>query len=264
MGEIDTIYHNLKESKKYRYLCDDTLHRISQWAAKRFKPKKAVKAARKKLHQVYGAYFEKMNIGKIQERLDEESGEGDIEELKRIALDIMESHISACERLPFIGEFYADLFDRIGQPKSIVDLACGLNPLTVPWMNLDPGSHYHAVDIDTRLISLLNRFLGYLSPRCRARCADILVALPEIEADTVFLLKTLPCLEQQEKGVSDRLLNSLEAKYIVVSFPCQTIGGQAKGMNQYYDTFARQLFTRLGVDFFKLEYPSEIFYVIHR
>jgi 16S rRNA (guanine(1405)-N(7))-methyltransferase len=261
MSEIDAIYQNLKESKKYRYLCDDTLYRISLWAAKRFKQKKAVKAARKKLHQVYGAYFEKMNIGKIQEHLDLESGEGDIEELKTVALDIMESCVSTSERLPFVAEFYADLFGRIGKPKSIVDLACGLNPLTVPWMNLEPGSQYHAFDIDTRLIALLNRFLAYFGPGCRAQCADILVALPEIEADAVFLLKTLPCLEQQEKGVSDRLLSSLKAKYIVVSFPCQTIGGQVKGMDQHYDTFASQIFTRLGIDFFKLTYPSEIFYV---
>lgn len=265
MKEINAIYQRLKESKKYQYLCDDTLYRISEWSAKRFKLKKAVKAAKDKLHQVYGAYIENMNIRKLQkllEKIERMNYELDLIEIKEIAIEIMRFHKSTLERRGFMAQFYSELFNKIGKPQKIIDLACGLNPFAVPCMELEPGTSYMAFDIDSRLIALLNRFFSCLSASYTAQCADILVSIPEIEADTVFLFKTLPCLEQQEKGISEKLIASLKAKSIVISFPLQTLTGKAKGMANHYHKFASELIDRLGLSSFKLEYHNEVFYVL--
>jgi 16S rRNA (guanine(1405)-N(7))-methyltransferase len=264
MFGIDTVYQRLKESKKYKYLCDDTLYRISDWALRRFEGKQAVKAAKKKLHQVYGAYFEAFQPGKFQKQLNKMSSEPDKESLEAIALEIMESHTSTCERIPFMEQFYTDLFKRIEKPKKILDLACGLHPFTVLWMDLEPDVQYYAYDIDTRLIVLINTFFSYLNQSYKAQCSDILVSIPGIEADMVFLFKTLPCLEQQEKGVSEKIITSLKAKYIVISFPSKSLTGKAKGMENYYHTFAMELINRLNLEYFKLEYPNEVFYVLNK
>jgi len=264
MSEIDTVFQELKESKKYKYLCNDTLYRISDWALKRFNGKKAIKAAKKKLHQVYGAYVEAFQPGKIQKLLDQIPGLPDEKSLKTIALEIMESHTSTSERILFMEQFYLDLFKRIEKPKKILDLACGLHPFAVLWMDLQQDVEYYAYDIDTRLIGLVNTFFGYLHQRYKAECSDILVSIPAIEADVVFLLKTLPCLEQQAKGISEKIITSLKAKHIVISFPSKTLTGKAKGMENYYHSFAVELIDRLNLDYFKLEYPNEVFYVLNQ
>jgi len=264
MSEIDTVFQKLKESKKYKYLCDDTLYRISGWALQRFAGKQAVKAAKKKLHQVYGAYFEAFQPGKIQKLLDKISSAPDTGTIKTIALEIMASHTSTSERILFLEQFYPDLFKRIGEPKKILDLACGLHPFTVLWMDLGQDVEYYAYDIDTRLIALVNTFFGYLHGNYKAECSDILVSIPEIEVDMVFLLKTLPCLEQQEKGVSEKIITSLTAKHIVISFPSKTLTGKAKGMENYYHSFAVELINRLNLEYYKLDYPNEVFYVLNK
>jgi len=264
MSEIDTVYQKLKESKKYKYLCDDTLYRISDWALQRFEGKKAIKAAKKKLHQAYGAYFEAFQPGKIQKLLNKISSRSNRESLEAIALEIMESHASTSERILFMKQFYLDLFKRIEKPKKILDLACGLNPFAVLWMDLGPNAGYYAYDIDTRMIDQVNIFFCYLNRSYKAECLDILVSIPAIEADVVFLLKTLPCFEQQEKGVSEKIIASLKAKHIVISFPSKTLTGKAKGMENYYHSFALELINRLNLEYFKLDYPNEIFYVLNK
>jgi 16S rRNA (guanine(1405)-N(7))-methyltransferase len=174
---------------------------MSQWAVERYDAKIAVKAAKNKLHQVYGAYIEKMNIPKIQKRLNELSGNTDPRNLETTALKIMKYHASTSERIPFMEQFYTDLFTRIGKPRKVLDLACGLNPFAVFSMALAPETEYIACDIDTRLIAVINTFFNYLKRPYKAQCVDILVSLPELEpeADVVFLLKTLPCLAHLEQ-----------------------------------------------------------------
>ena len=266
MTDVEHIHEELKKSKKYRYLCDETLVRISQWAAKRFEGKKAVKAAKTKLHQVYGAYFEAFRPAKIQTLLDtlSQNREQDSAALDTLAEEIMKSHISTAERLPYIRQFYADVFQRLEKPKRLLDLACGLNPFAVPWMNLEPGTEYYAYDIDTRLIALLNTFFGYLSPSYQALTGDVLAGLPNIKADVVFLLKTLPCLEQQEKGSSEAIISALAAKQIVVSFPGKTLTGKTKGMEDYYRGFILNILQRQHLEYFELEYPNENVYIINK
>lgn len=266
MNKRDRVYQKLKESKKYKYLCDDTLYRITDWAVERYDPKRAVKAAQKKLHQVYGAFFEKINLNKIENLLATIPANPDSDSLKRVALEIKRFHASTSERIPILEKFYHDLFSRIGKPKKVLDLACGLNPFSIQWMGLEPGAEYYCVDIDKRLTSMINTFFKYLNRPFKAKCADILVSMPtstyEYKADMIFILKTLPSLEQQEKGASEKLLKSLKAKHIVISYPAKSLTGKEKGMGKYYQNVILELIKRLSLNYFKLEYPTEIFYIV--
>jgi 16S rRNA (guanine(1405)-N(7))-methyltransferase len=55
--------------------------------------------------------------------------------------------------------------------------------------------------------------------------------------DLALLLKTLPCLEQAEKGASARLLDAINARHLVISYPVASLGGRQKGM---FDTYEEQ------------------------
>lgn len=264
MKDRDVIYRKLKESRKYKHLCDDTLYRIAGWAIERYTPKKAEKAAKNKLHQVYGAFFEKINVKKINKLLAGISAHPDNEILKRTAGEILKFHRSTAERIPVLETFYRDLFSRTGTPKKVLDLACGLNPFSIQWMNLEPDAEYLGLDIDSRLSVMINTYFKYLNRSFRAECADILVSPPEPvnKPDMILILKTLPSLEQQEKGAGERLLKSIKAKYIVVSFPAKSLSGHEKGMETHYNEFILDILNRLSFTYFKMEYPAEIFYII--
>ncbi len=261
-GVRQEIVLRLRESSKYRDLSEDALRRIADWAAVRHRaPREAVKAAKRKLHQVYGAYLSPGGLSRVEALVRALAPSAPEEALRETCLQVQALHASTAERVSILEDFYGALFREIGRPGVILDLACGLSPFALPWMGLGPETEYRAVDLDHRLISVVNDFLGRAGRSPTALCGDILTSPPEGGADVVFLLKAVPCLEQQEKGAGGRLLRGLRARWAVVSFPARTLGGRDKGMGLHYDRFMARTVEELGIVARKMAYPSEVFYV---
>ncbi len=257
------IVNKLKESRKYKNICDDTLYRMAEWALKRHKnPKQAIKAAKRKLHQVYGAFFEQINMAAIEMLVDDLPPCREDKLLRDACKQILQCHSSTRERLPVTENLFYDLFQRIGRPNIIIDLACGLNPFAWPWMDLKSDTIYHAIDIDCRLIFYINKFFSHLGIAESAICHDILTSTPKVESDVVFLFKALPGIEQQKRGSSIRLLKALRTHYIVVSFPVKSLGSREKGMQQYYGNFMDRLLNELDSPVEIMSFSNEIFYII--
>lgn len=252
----------LRAARKYRHVCDQTLERVAAWALERHAGAHAVKEAKRKLHQVYGAYFDRMDWSRIEATVEGLSARSDEATLEWACRGILESHASARERLAHYECIWPRLFAELGEPRVVLDLACGLNPFSRPWRYMPEDGIYHAVDIDTRLCSLLNRFFALLQFPHSASCADLLVHPPSTQADVVLLLKTLPCLEQQEKGVSRRLLDTLRAQAFVLSFPTRSLGGREKGMARHYDDFMAALLAGRPWRFSRFEAGPEAFYIV--
>jgi len=144
----------------------------------------------------------------------------------------------------------------------VLDLACGLNPFAFPWMGLPREIAYHACDIDQRIVSAVDAFFDLLGVAHSAACADVLVSVPEVEADVALLLKTLPCLERQEKGAGAAVLREVRARHVVVSFPAQSLGGREKGMREHYREEMRRIEEELDAGAEEIEFPNETFYVL--
>ncbi len=252
----------LRQVPKYSHLCSETLERIAAWAQTRYPEKKALQAARRKLHQIYGAYIAQLNFSSLEKLTDNLEPGIEDEQLQATCQEILSCHTSTAERLPILKEFYPALFQEIGQPTSVLDLACGLNPFALPWMNLASPVRYTAFEIDHRLVAAINRFFTCLGNAPGAACIDILATSDLPKADVVFLFKTLPCLEQQEKGAGLELLRRLHTGHIVVSFPTRTLGGRTKGMEDHYETILETLAEKLGRPARKMAYPGETFYIL--
>ncbi|MFH1084933.1 MAG: 16S rRNA methyltransferase, partial [Chloroflexota bacterium] len=144
-------------------------------------------------------------------------------------------HASSAERLPILPEFYAAIMDAVGPVGSVLDLACGLNPLATPWMGLAPGTRYIACDMYADLIAYLGAALPLLGVDGEARLCDL--AQPEAlpAADVALILKTVPCLEQTDKAAGARLLAAAPAPVLVVTFPTHSLGRRDKGMPASYE-----------------------------
>jgi 16S rRNA (guanine(1405)-N(7))-methyltransferase len=148
---------------------------------------------------------------------------------------------SARERLTIIDSFYRSLLDAIKPISRVVDLACGLSPLAIPWMPLTEGCEYHAYDVYEDLVAFLNQVLPFLGVQGTAHVADLTQETVSQPADVALLLKCIPCLERLERSAGVRLLQTVNARYLVVSFPIYSLGGQLRGMVRTYDTQFRKL-----------------------
>jgi 16S rRNA (guanine(1405)-N(7))-methyltransferase len=262
-SEILEIVNSLKLTKKYRNIYDDTLIRIAGNMVGRYKTKKEIiKACKSKLHQIYGAYVTQGNLSYIEKLVTDSHNYDSRESIHTTSLKILELHSSTRERIPYLLDFYTDIFNVTGRPRSITDLACGLNPFAAPWMGLSPEIEYIVCDIDSRLINTHNRYFKFLDMNAKAALNDVLVSVPEKRSEVVFLLKTLPCLEQQEKHSSLRILKNLHASHVVISFPTRSLGGKKKGMQEHYDKLMMTWLTELDISAVTLEYPNEIVYIL--
>ena len=239
-ARLGALVGQVRRSRKYRTVAEPLVRRIgAAELRKRASLAEAVKATKNKLHQVAGLYFAGQPdydgwLRQIAQATDEDA--------RRAALRaIMARHASTRERLPILESFYQRIFAGIAPARSVLDLACGLNPLGLPWMPLAAGATYHAVDIYEDLMDFLRRALALLGAAARAEARDLLTDSPADEADIALLLKAIPCLEQLDPTAGAAILDTINARHIVVSFPTRTVGGWDVGMRQTYAARFRAL-----------------------
>ena len=257
----DRIFEELKASRKYGAVCDEVLIRIASWAAGvTASEKQAVKAAKRKLHQIHGCYFDTACRRTLTRRIEHLCSAEAEHELKSICRDILSLHQSTRERLPILDSAFRTVLGDVSGVGSVLDIACGLNPFAIPWMKLPADTRYTAVDMDTDLIASINRFLGAVRRPQTALCRDVMDP-GKYSTDIALILKALPCFEQQEKGAALRLLSSIEARRIIISFPARSVSGREEGMRIHYGTFVDRLADHLGVSYRRFDFATETFYV---
>jgi 16S rRNA (guanine(1405)-N(7))-methyltransferase len=248
---LDALTEGVRKSPKYRRLAPDLIRRVgAQELAHRRSYKEAVEATRRKLHQVAGAYWD--GASRPWERwlrqLREAHAAGDRELLRAACRAPMASHASTRERLPLLDGFYATLLGDLAPVRSVLDLACGLNPLAIPWMPLAEGAGYQAIDVYEDLAEFLNQAFALLPVQGSAEACDILGdwttgrrgdgatgRRDNATADVALLLKSLPCLEQIDPAAAAGLLDRIPARHRIVSFPVHSLGGRRKGMPEQYE-----------------------------
>jgi 16S rRNA (guanine(1405)-N(7))-methyltransferase len=222
--------------KKYAHLHPPLADRIVAEEKNKSNPDKAAKT---KLHQLYGAYLQPNAHKKVENILSEANEKEAIPKNFLFAADgILRLHASTRERLPHYPDFYAFILNHIDPPASLMDLGCGFNPFSLPYL-LDrlPPNHlqiYRAYDIDTRQAESINRFFSLYGLPTAAECLDLAVEIPAPKADLALMLKLLPVLEAQSPANGFRLARSLNVKHLVISYPLKSLGGKEKGMARHY------------------------------
>nr|Q08325.2 RecName: Full=16S rRNA (guanine(1405)-N(7))-methyltransferase; AltName: Full=16S rRNA m7G1405 methyltransferase; AltName: Full=Fortimicin A-resistance methyltransferase [Micromonospora olivasterospora]pir/JN0651/ rRNA methyltransferase fmrO (EC 2.1.1.-) - Micromonospora olivasterospora [Micromonospora olivasterospora]BAA02451.2 aminoglycoside resistance [Micromonospora olivasterospora] len=183
---------------KYRNLDPAFVERLAQEAAERFRDRgQAVKYAKRKLHQAFGAFVAGTPAQAVAACVAKIAAGAEPKEAGREA---MRAHASSAERVDWLEPFYERVAQWCGPASSVIDLACGLNPLAVPWMALAPGATYACYDVDRTMAEAL-RALGTVYPvRVNAAAVDLVAAVPAAGVDVALVLKTLTTVEQQRGG----------------------------------------------------------------
>jgi 16S rRNA (guanine(1405)-N(7))-methyltransferase len=265
MPNLDEMVAAVTSSKKYRSICVNTVRRIAgQEMGRHDSLKAATKATKRRLHQVYGAFEQQFDYDVAFGWLQVAHETGSEVKIKAACRRVLEFHSSTRERLPILDRFYSAIWQITGRPNSILDLGCGLNPLSLPWMGLPIGARYLALDIDIARIEFLNRYLALAELEPLARCQDILTHPPQDEADLALLLKMSPSLEQQESGATMRLLEQIHAPFLVISFAVKSLGGREKGMAAHYQRQFLEVVADHPWSVETLVFETELVFVVNR
>jgi len=179
-----------------------------------------VKKTRSKLREIYGAFLTKKFIKRF-ELLKE------IKDLKDIEAheNILSLHISSNERLPYYNEIYEKIFEITGKPKSILDLGCGLNPLSLPFMKVKPK--YFALELVEDDAKFIQLYFDKVKIKGKAYTVDLINIDKKLpEADMCFMFKLLDTLECLKWDITENLLSNLKVKWIVASFATLSLGGR--------------------------------------
>lgn len=243
--QLAQLVQDVQKSAKYAAITPTLVEKIgAQELAKGRSYKETIKATRNKLHQIAGVYLDRQpRYAEWLAQLEEAWPHP--EERKQICRAIMTHHASTKERLPILEQFYSTLFGDLPPIRSLQDLACGLNPLTLPWM-VESGAlaadfTYWAIDVYTDLAHFLNDFFVRAHVSGHAQAFDLLHNRPHNQSDVALLLKAAPCLEQVDKLAGRRLLEEVDAKILFVSFPVQSLSGRNRGMVQNYSAHFHEM-----------------------
>lgn len=234
--ELATIVEAVLAAGKYRPVCPDTVRRIAaDELIRRGNVRAAIKATKGRLHQVYAAFGRGLDYGQAYQKLEAAYGSGSPQAVQATCRELLQSHTSTGERLSILDTFYGGIWAVTGAPRALLDLGCGLNPLTLPWMGLPPAGRYLAYDIDAERIAFLDRYFALTETSSRAVWQDVLCHPPQDEADVALLLKTSASLERQERGSTLRLMQASQSRFVVVSFSVKSLAGRQKGMLGHYE-----------------------------
>lgn len=180
--------------------------------------------------------------------------------------DMLLTHESTRERLAIYPELYEKIFKITGLPYSILDLGCGMNPFSYPFLNRRPS--YYTSDISKEDCNLINNYFKKMNIVGEAIPVDlreidqgnILVLFPK--TDVCFLFKVLDTIETSGHKLAEKLVTSISSDFIVASFSTKTLSNEK--MNHPYRGWVEQMCKRLGYGCTLIEFESELFYVINK
>lgn len=262
---IQPLVNELLNSRKYRALnlpAETVRDLLEQELPRHRNSKDALKAVRHKLHTIVAPYLGDPDYDQVATDLRAASIAGP-KALRAACAGVLAAHASTRERLQVLDDFYARLFAVTGQPGSILDLACGLNPFAWLWMGLPASTQYHAYDIHAPRVSAINAFFETQGLAPLAEVRDVLVRPPEIEADVAFLFKEAHRMEERARGCSRAFWRALKVRWLLVSLPAESLSGKFQ-LAERQRALVNQAIGDAGWPVTELTFGAEIVFCIEK
>jgi 16S rRNA (guanine(1405)-N(7))-methyltransferase len=264
--DLTRLVENIHSSSKYQAIDLKLVERIGESElAKRRNLKEAIKATRSKLHQVAASFITSpLDFDNWAVELKGLSCDLSDLDLQDFCRRVMACHSSTDERLLILNDFYTTIFKEIPTIHSILDLACGLNPLALSWMPISRDCRYEAFDIFPGMGDFIDKFFEHIGQNGTAFTLDLASEMPHQSADLALLLKTLPTLDQIDKHRTPLLLDQIKSRYLVVSYPVHSLGGKSKGMVENYASQIRALTANWDGTVQRFEFTTELAFLLTR
>ncbi len=270
---ITAVTTAIKNSRKYGDTSEVTIRQLAEEAARQHKkPKAAIKAVRAKLHSIMAPYLGDPDYTAVSQQFSEAFAAHDQERITQLCLGSLDAHLSTRERLPIMADFYTQIFAITGQPQSILDIACALNPLALRWMFPEFSKQYsvnsnqlrfYAYDIHEPRIEFINHYFQLEGLEPLARVQDVAMNFPQEQADVALFLKEMPRFTRNYGDLGRPLLQALNVRWLVLSYPSiSTHGG--RNLTSRYRDFMHQLIDGLNWPVTELLFEGELVFVIEK
>jgi len=266
--EKEEIVSKIKQSKKYSGITTEVITKEVEGFIKKFpgynflKENFILKQIKKRLHDIYGSFRTKKK-GKIKKLLESLRKDKD----NKIIREILSTNLSTRERLGNYGFIYGKIFERAKDIDTIIDLGCGLNPVSFPYMEAENEIKYYAYDLNESDLDIIREFFNIYRINGHVEAADLrnIETIKKLSpADICFMFKLLDPLEKTAKGhkLAEEIIKELAKKcrFIVVSFSTKTISG--KPMNFPARGWIERMLERIKLKFESFSTKNEIFYFI--
>ncbi len=226
------------------------------------------KLVRAELRAVYGVFDldEKKRRKELLLKLRDNKDTGDNKINDGLIRELLVLHQSSKERIDHYDAIYKKIFSITGRPKSVLDLGCGANPYSYPYLGCAPV--YVAMDLPSDDLKDLVAFFRMEGIDGEAMAVDLVKdygklgsLLGENPVDVIFLFKVLDSLEAVKRNISGKIIDALRARWIVVSFPLVSIGG-GKAIRNERRAWFEKLLARKGLAYETFSVVNETFYVI--
>lgn len=263
---ITAVTEAIKQSRKYGDTSEATIRQLAEEAVRQHKkPKAAIKAVRARLHSIMAPYLGDPEYDAVARQLSEAFAANDQERITQLCLDSLEAHLSTRERLPIMTDFYQQIFAVTGQPQAILDIACALNPLALRWMFPEVGERlkFYAYDIHEPRINFINHYFQLEGLEPLARVQDVAMHFPQEQADVALFLKEMPRFTRNYGDLGRPLLQALNVRWLVISYPSiSTHGG--RNLTSRYRDFMHQLIDGLHWPITELLFEGELVFVLEK
>ncbi|MBK7918719.1 MAG: hypothetical protein IPJ94_21160, partial [Chloroflexi bacterium] len=145
----------------------------------------------------------------------------------------------------------------------LLDIACGLNPLAFPWMGLPTSTQFYAYDIHEPRIDFLNHYFRAQGLAPLAKVQDVAHVFPQETADVALFLKEMPRFTRNYGDLGRPLLQALNVRWLVVSYPeVSTHGG--RNLTHRYREFMGQLTDGLPWTTTEILFDGELVFCIEK
>jgi len=271
MSEIKELIKKIKEKKEFNSIEDrfvrteiikyfkqnpKAMQAVQEKRTRSEDYKQAIKNVRAVLRRVYGVFLTKATEDR-EKYLAEENFE-----------KLLETHLSTKERISIYPAIYKKIFAITGKPKIILDLGCGMNPLSYPFMKVD--AEYYASELNKADCEFLEKCFNKMNIKGKAIALDLTEAAKDIsllktfpKADVCFLFKILDEVEEKKgRKASEVLIKNIDADWLVISFATKKVTG--KPMKYPFRRWLEQMLARLGYEFEIIKEENEVFYVVKK
>ena len=203
--------------------------------------KEAVKDAKKEIYYNLRRYHrdkeaENDLIDELKRRIESKRP---LEDIDHVRDELLLMHSSTAERFEHYNAFYEELYKVISPPKSILDVACGLHPLSYPF-NKNPPEIYACIDRDELCIRCIEAY-AQSSEVCGLR--GIVSDLGTIQWQSMasqdsgpfelaFMLKLVPVIDRQKEDLLKKLADVPATRILLT--------GNAESLTRRHDVSRRE------------------------
>ena len=265
------ILEKIKQNKKYSTISDKLiLTEIKNYLKQNpstNSDKQTIKEIRARLHRLYSSYQTKSKK-KVDTYLNQLKEAKTKKQILEITNKLLQSTLSTKERLQSYSEIYKKIFKITGKPKTIIDLASGLNIFSYPLTNL-LSLTYYSYDINEEDLRYINTYIHIMNNHSLKFKLKGKASIQDLrgenkikkQSDIILMFKIIDLLstKQTENLI---LTNITKTNHIIASFATKTL--TRKQMNKPKRKWFELMLQRNNLKFQTFNTDNELFYIINK